>query len=80
MKVRQVERVIAYIDRFGSINQIQALADLGIMRLASRISDIKKMGVPIERRMVEGRNRFGEKVCYAEYSFENKEETINDND
>lgn len=52
---------------FGSITQIQALADLGIMRLASRISDLKRMGYDIERNMVEGRNRYGEKVSFAEY-------------
>ena len=77
MKITQVERVANYIEEFGSINPLQALGDLGIMRLASRISDLKRMGVPIKKKMVEGRNRFGEKVCFAEYSFDNKEVKTN---
>lgn len=67
-KKTQDERVIEYIREFGSITQIQALADLGIMRLASRISDLKKQGYSIERKMVEGKNRYGEKVVFAEYT------------
>ena len=31
---------------FGSITQLEALRDLGVMRLASRISEIKKMSDP----------------------------------
>lgn len=38
------------------------------MRLASRISDLKKSGVPIEKEMVSGKNRYGEPTSYARYS------------
>lgn len=68
----QCERVLRYIEDFGSINQIQALQDLGVMRLASRISDLRKNGVSIIRRMETGRNRYGEQTSYAVYY---KEET-----
>mgnify|MGYP000048541999 CR=1 FL=1 len=63
----QNQRVISYMRDFGSINPLQALSDLGVMRLASRISDIKRMGYGIEKKMAEGRNRYGETVRYAEY-------------
>ena len=43
-KSTQNDRVLSYIRKFGSINPIQALADLGVMRLASRIADLKRMG------------------------------------
>ena len=66
-KVKQNDRVLEYIRTFGSITAIQALADLGVMRLASRISDLRKMGYKIERRMVERSNRWGEPVRVAEY-------------
>ena len=36
----QNERIIEYIHKFGSITQLQALQDLGVMRLASRMSDL----------------------------------------
>ena len=73
-KVSQNEKVIAYITEFGSINPLQALSDLGIMRLASRISDLKSMGYEIEKRMVSGKNRYGESVSYAEYRLKDEEE------
>lgn len=46
-KSNQNERVLNYIKEFGSITQLDAIRDLGIMRLASRVSDLKKRGVYI---------------------------------
>lgn len=63
MKSTQAERVLAYIERFGSITQYEALSDLGVMRLASRISDLKKMGYPITSEVEAVKNRF-EETCY----------------
>ena len=70
MKTTQCDRILQYIEDFGSITQLQAIADLGCMRLASRVSDLKQMGHPIRRRMVAGKNRYGEKTTYAEYYIE----------
>ena len=69
-KSTQTDRVFEYMLRFGSINPLQALGDLGVMRLASRISDLKQMGCPVRKRMVSSKNRFGETVSFAEYSIE----------
>ena len=69
-KSTQNDRVLSYIRKFGSINPIQALADLGGMRLASRIADLKRMGYPIRGRIVRANNRYGDAVCYAEYTME----------
>lgn len=38
----QCERILKYIEETGSITQMDALKEFGCMRLASRISDIKK--------------------------------------
>lgn len=62
-KATQAERVLAYIEEFGSITQYEALQDLGCMRLASRISDLKKQGFPIKSEVVSVKNRFNEN-CY----------------
>ena len=67
MKSTQCDKVLMYMIRFGSITQLEALADLGCMRLASRISDLRKRGYPIRRRMKAGKNRYGESVSFAEY-------------
>lgn len=72
-KVTQCRRILAYIEDFGSITQMQALSDLGCMRLASRISDLKRMGIPVRKRTVSSKNRYGEKVSFAEYYIQQEE-------
>ena len=66
-KPTQNQRVLEYMNRFGSITAIEALSDLGIMRLAYRISDLKALGFPIESEMQTVRNRFGEKCSIKRY-------------
>lgn len=72
-KSTQAERILQYMEKFGSITQIEALQDLGCMRLASRISDLKKRGIPIKREMVGVKNRFGETCYVSQYSLAVKE-------
>ena len=69
----QCERILKYMQDFGSINPQQAMADLGVMRLAARVADLKKAGHPIHRRMVSGKNRYGEAVSFAEYRLEDEQ-------
>lgn len=69
-KPTQNQRILDYIKRFGSITQLEALQDLGIMRLASRISDLKRLGHPIVSEMETVENRFGEKCYIKRYSME----------
>ena len=64
----QAQRVLEYIEEFGSITQLEALKDLGVMRLASRISDLKKQGIPIKSDMETVKNRFGENCYIKRYS------------
>ena len=66
-KPTQNQRIIDYINEFGSITQIQALADLGVMRLASRISDLKRLGYPVESEMITVKNRYGEECKVKRY-------------
>lgn len=68
MKVSQCERILDYIAENGSITQIDALREFGCMRLASRISDLKRQGIPIKRKMETAKNRYGESVSYARYT------------
>lgn len=67
-KLTQCERIIQYINETGSITQIDALREFGCMRLASRISDLKRQGVPVKRTMETAKNRYGEPISYARYS------------
>lgn len=63
----QCERIIEYMERFGSITTLEAFADLGIARLASRIHDLSQAGYKIDRETVKGKNRFGEVTHYTRY-------------
>lgn len=67
MKLRQWERVLKYLNDFGSITPLQALADLGIMRLGARIYDLRKKGYEIVRETEKSQNRYGQPVRYARY-------------
>lgn len=64
----QAERVLKYIRDFGSITQLEAMKDIGVMRLASRISDLRKDGYNIEGKMEAVENRYGEKCYIKRYS------------
>lgn len=64
----QCERLVAYMRDYGSITSAEAMSELGIMRLASRIADLKEMGIQIEAKMVKGVNRFGQPTHFTRYS------------
>lgn len=68
----QCDRVLRYMEDFGSITQLEALSDLGIMRLASRISEMRKRGVKITDEQTVIKNRYGEKCHIKKYSLQNK--------
>ena len=63
----QTERILRHLTDYGSITQGEALQEYGIMRLASRVNDLRKAGTPIITECVEGVNRYGEKTRYARY-------------
>lgn len=64
----QNERITRHLNDYGSITSLEAMSEYGIMRLASRISDLKQQGLPIVTEMVSGKNRYGETTHYARYS------------
>ena len=67
MKTTQSNKVLEYMKTFGSITQLQALQDIGCMRLAARINDLRQEGIAIGRRTKTSKNRYGESVSFAEY-------------
>ena len=64
----QREAILQYIKDFGSITPMQAFADLGITKLATRISEMRKDGMEFRIETVHVRNRYGKAVSYAKYS------------
>lgn len=70
-KITQRQRILAYIDDFGSISPFEAFRDLGITKLASRVSElIYQDGIAIRKQKEYALNRYGEQVHYMRYSRE----------
>ena len=65
---KQHERISQYLDEFGSITPMEAFAYLGITKLSTRIGEMIRNGVKIEKTMEVSKNRFGEKVSYMRYT------------
>ena len=68
MKQTQCQMVMTYIKENGSITPMQAFHDLGITKLATRISELRKRGKKINGVMEESENRYGKRVRYMRYT------------
>lgn len=63
----QKQQIISYIKEFGGITPIEAFLDLGITKLATRISELKQEGFLFDQEMITRKNRYGRTVRYMEY-------------
>ena len=63
----QNARLLEYLRAHAGITQFEAIAELGILRLASRVSELKKTGHHIYGEMVKVKNRYGEAVRVKRY-------------
>lgn len=64
----QYDLILDYIDKFGSISPMEAFNDLGITKLATRISEMTRNGYTFNKRMETRENRYGAKVSFMRYS------------
>ena len=67
----QEQRVLNYMQNVGAISSLDAIRELGILRLGARIFTLRKRGYNILGRMRTATNRFGDEVHYKEYFLEN---------
>ena len=74
MKLKQTELIIRHMRDYGSISSLTAMQEYGIMRLASRINDLRAQGYDIVSETKTGKNRYGDSTHYAVYRL--KEETV----
>lgn len=65
--MNQKERLLEHLKQGLSINPLSSWRTLGIYRLAARVHDLKEDGHDIKKRTVSKKNRYGEKVTFAEY-------------
>lgn len=69
-KPTQNQRILDYIEENGWITQLEAIKELGVMRLASRVSDMRKRGYKITSEMIPVKNRYGETCHIKRYMME----------
>lgn len=74
----QTDELFDYLKRHDGITQLEALRELGIMRLASRISDLKNRNVSVKTEMVTVTARNGRKASVARYSLSRPEQVTFD--
>lgn len=68
MRMNQRDRIAKYLDDFGSISPMEAFADLGITKLATRVSEMIRNGAKISKKSESGVNRYGVKIHYTRYT------------
>lgn len=73
----QRERVLWYIQKYGSITALDAFKDLGITQLSARLCELQDMGYRFNKVQESAKNRFGEKVCFIRYSLTESEDKTN---
>lgn len=70
--MNQNELIINYIDRHGSITPKEAVNELDVWRLSSRMNEIKyKYGKKVKTTFIPFKKADGKKSRYAKYEWEN---------
>lgn len=72
-EMTQCERVLKYLQDFGSITSWEAIKEFGATRLSAIVFVLRKRGYNIETTFETAKNRYGEKVSYGVYKLERKE-------
>ena len=62
------ERVLDYMAEHGSITPLEAIREIGCLRLGARIYDLRERGYDIRMTMEHGTDMHGEPMRYARYS------------
>lgn len=71
-KMTQCEKIMRHLRKYGSISSLEAITEYGILRLASRVNDLRKRGVDIVGETKTGKNRFGESTSFKVYRLAEK--------
>ena len=73
----QTERLLDYLKRGKKITTLEAITELGILRLASRIHDLKKATWDIQDAWRTGEAKYGGTYQIKEYWLELRQEENN---
>ena len=68
----QQERIVNYMKKNGTITQAEASNELGITKLATRVSELRRDGKTIYGALMKAKNRYGEPTSFMCYSLTKK--------
>lgn len=66
--MNQCELILKFIKENGGITSQEAMLELGVYRLASRINDLTNQGYVFDRKTIQAPNRYGEMTHFTRYS------------
>lgn len=66
-RMTQHKRIMRHLCEHGTLTSMEAISLYGIMKLSTRVSELRARGEQIETVMRKGLNRYGDPVRYAEY-------------
>ncbi|MCI8761079.1 MAG: hypothetical protein HFJ34_08275 [Clostridia bacterium] len=72
MRMTQKEKIINYIQKYGSITSWEAYRDLGITQFATRVKELKEKGYRFKKQWEIKKDREGKKVKFKRYYLLNK--------
>jgi hypothetical protein len=75
--MNQATRVLDYLKEKRTLTSFEAFTELGITRLAARVFELNEEGHSIKKNTIKKINKWGEKMSFAEYYYDEKGE---DND
>tara|TARA_R100000781_G_C4043422_1_gene114839 strand:+ start:207 stop:425 length:219 start_codon:yes stop_codon:yes gene_type:complete len=64
----QKDRILRHLKDRETITSLEAMTEYGIMRLTSRICELKNEGHRIRSEFVSSKNRYNEPVSFSKYS------------
>ena len=67
MKTNKHIQVLEHLQKYGTIESMQAINEYGATRLSAIIFDLKKRGYVIRTHMIESTDRNGNRCRYARY-------------
>lgn len=67
VKQTQNDRILQFLKEGKRITPMYAMQELGVMRLAARVRDLRDLGYNVACMIKTHKNRWNEPVRYAEY-------------
>lgn len=72
----QEEKILSYLKEGNTLTSMTAFNYLGITKLATRVSDLRKKGHPIHNHMIKVPTRYEQPVKVAKYYYGEPKEPV----